>query len=281
MGRYLRLAAVCGSLLAAAPAFAETNCTRDGLEAAVNSYVAAQTNGTPSTMQLASGLMYRENMEPADISRGILNSRQKIDLHRSIYDTTLCESFTEVVITDPAHPYVLGTRLKLLGGKISEIETLVTDHDDWLFNAANTYKYSAAENWSPIPADRRHDRATLISAAKAYLDLFEDKSVQVPWGTPCARLEGGIYTAKGRPDDTCNVGVPDNTKLVDRRFIVDETLGSVVSLLRFGKNSLPDSHLFRVENGKLRYVHTITVCKTFNCGFPVPEQLRQASGAKR
>ena len=24
----------------------------------------------------------------------------------------------------------------------------------------------------------------------AYLDLFKDKSVQVPWGTPCTRLEG-------------------------------------------------------------------------------------------
>jgi hypothetical protein len=32
--------------------------------------------------------------------------------------------------------------------------------------------------------------------------------------------------------------------------------------------------MFRVERDKIRYVHTITVCKTFNCGVPVPEQLR-------
>jgi len=38
----------------------------------------------------------------------------------------------------------------------------------------------------------------------------------------------------------------------------------------FGNNQLPDAHTFRIEHGKLRYVHTITVCKTFNCGFKPP-----------
>jgi hypothetical protein len=26
-------------------------------------------------------------------------------------------------------------------------------------------------------------------------------------------------------------------------------------------------------DGKIRAIHTLTVCKTFNCGFPVPEAL--------
>jgi hypothetical protein len=50
----------------------------------------------------------------------------------------------------------------------------------------------------------------------------------------------------------------------NRRFIVDPTIGSVVVFCTFGAGSpgggsgAPDTHLFRVENGTLRYVHTLT-----------------------
>ena len=29
----------------------------------------------------------------------------------------------------------------------------------------------------------------------------------VPWGFPCVRVEGGAYTGKGSPADSCEVGV--------------------------------------------------------------------------
>ena len=48
-----------------------------------------------------------------------------------------------------------------------------------------------------------------------------------------------------------------------RQFVVDEVTGSVVVWCTFGAGSAnssgaADTHLFRVENGKLRYVHTLT-----------------------
>ncbi|MGA8013500.1 MAG: hypothetical protein WB949_13805, partial [Candidatus Acidiferrales bacterium] len=43
-----------------------------------------------------------------------------------------------------------------------------------------------------------------------------------------------------------------------RRFVVDETIGAVVAFCTFGVGGLPDTHLFRIEKGKLRYVHTLT-----------------------
>jgi len=260
--------------LAATPALAQQSCTRTALEEATRSYVAAQQAGEPSLIKLAPDAKIQEQMETIPLSAALLNRPQKIDFHRAIHDTQGCESFVEVVIADPAHPYVLGTRIKLAGDQVSELEALVTDADDWLFKASNTLAYSRAEKWDMIPAAKQDSRETIIAAADAYLDLFNDPTTKVPWGSPCARLEGGIYTAKGAPgvvskDDSCAVGVPKNTPLVDRRYLVDQDLGSVVVLLRFGNSSLPDSHLFRVENGMLRYVHTITVCKTLNCGFPI------------
>jgi hypothetical protein len=271
----LGMALTIVSLLAAAPVAAQDGCTRASLAAAVDSYVAAQKAGDPSIMALMPPVKYVENKVETEFAKAILHTPLKIDFHRSIFDTRSCESFTELTVTDPAHPYVIGTRLKAGRDGISEIESLVTDADDWLFHATNTRKFAAAENWNPIPADSRAGRAALIAAADAYLDLFNDKDVKVPWGSPCARLEGGLYTGRGLPTDTCNIGVPSGIELKNRRYIVDEELGSVVVLLDFGPQNLPDSHLFRVENGTLRYVHTITVCRTFNCGFPVPEMLKQ------
>jgi hypothetical protein len=65
----------------------------------------------------------------------------------------------------------------------------------------------------------------------------------------------------GDPEDTCEVGVPTGVSFPVRHHVVDPTIGAVVALVAFGgENGLPDSHLFRVEKGKLRWVHTITVC---------------------
>jgi hypothetical protein len=158
-------------------------------------------------------------------------------------------------------------RIKTANARIAELETLVTDADDWLFNADNYLKYSPAENWGVIPAASRDTRQTLVAAANAYFDVFDDNSVKVPWGTPCNRLEGGIRTGRGTAEDSCNVGVPSGMKLTERRFIADPDIGAVVGFIRW-PTSVPDSHLFRVENGRIRFVHSLTVCTVPNCGFP-------------
>ena len=86
----------------------------------------------------------------------------------------------------------------------------------------------------------------------------------MPWGYPCQRTEGGAHTGKGVPEDSCDVGVPSGVNIANRRFIVDPTIGAVVAFCTFGAGNAnggsgsPDTHLFRVENGKLRYVHTLT-----------------------
>ena len=257
---------VCVSLATAVQGMAQAPCTRADLQSAVNSYIAAQRGS--ASLPLAPSAKYVENTVESSFDKGIVKTPLKIDFTRSLLDTEICETFTEVIVTDKSHPYVLGVRLKVAnGGRISELETLVTDADDWLFNADNYLKYSPVEDWGVIPAGSRDSRQTLIAAANAYFDVFDDNSVKVPWGTPCNRLEGGIRTGRGMPDDSCNVGVPSGMKLTNRRFIADPETGSVVGFIRW-PSSVPDSHLFRVEGGKLRFVHSLTVCTVPNCGFP-------------
>jgi hypothetical protein len=254
-----------GGLLAPAAGYAQISCSREGLQRAVDLYIAAQTKGDTSGMPLANGLGYMENMAPADMATGLIGRPLKIDHTISAFDTATCQTFTEVIVTDTAQPYVLATRLRVNHDTIAEIEILWTTTGYWLFNADNYLKYSSAEDWGTIPADRRDTRGTLVAAANAYLDAFlEGRTDQVPWGEPCNRTEGGARTGTGLPTDSCNVGVPSGVNIANRRFIVDETIGAVAVFCTFGAGSpgggsgAPDTHFFRVENGRLRYVHTLT-----------------------
>jgi hypothetical protein len=267
MRRFARSFVVLSAVLLtpAVGAAQQVSCVRGGLQRAVNLYIEAQTKGDPSGLPLANGLGYYENMERIDPAQGLIGQALKIDHHRSLLDEATCQTFTEVIVTDAAKPYVLGTRMRVNHDKIAEIEIIWTTTGYWLFNADNYLKYSSAEDWGPIPADRRDSRETLTAAANAYLDAFlEGKIDQVPWGFPCVRVEGGMYTGKGSPSDSCEVGVPAGVNIVNRRFVVDEVIGSVVVYCTFGAggpdggSGAPDTHLFRVENGKLRYVHTLT-----------------------
>ena len=256
---------VLGAWLVPAASFAQISCSRDGLQRAADLYIAAQTKGDTSGLPLATGLGYVENMTPVAIDSGLIKTAMKIDHHRSLLDPSTCQTFTEVIVTDKEKPYVLGTRMRVNRDKIAEIEILWTTTGYWLFNADAYLKWSSSEKWDVIPASARDTRATLVAAANAYLDAFlEGKKDGVPWGYPCNRTEGGMHTGKGDPSDSCDVGVPAGVNIANRRFVVDETIGSVVVFCTFGAGSAaggsgaPDTHLFRVENGKLRYVHTLT-----------------------
>jgi hypothetical protein len=79
--------------------------------------------------------------------------------------------------------------------------------------------------------------------------------------------------------------MPAGVNVANRQFIVDEVTGSVVAWCTFGagganSSGAADTHLFRVENGKLRYVHTIThlLQSSFRGGPTGTEADRQPAG---
>ncbi|KAK3291452.1 uncharacterized protein B0H64DRAFT_409063 [Chaetomium fimeti] len=94
---------------------ASAACTRAFLQEVTASYVAALSSGEgpAGISNLAQDdVIYQENDADMDIAEGILSAAIKIDFDRSIYDTTECASYTEIVATT-GHPYVIGTRLAL------------------------------------------------------------------------------------------------------------------------------------------------------------------------
>ncbi|MEP7311898.1 MAG: hypothetical protein ABI859_04910 [Pseudomonadota bacterium] len=241
------------------------SCSRGGIQTAINLYLEAQSKGDISGLPLATGLGYQENMKAADVKTGFLVKPLKIDRALNLIDQDSCQSFTEIIVTNKAEPYVAGVRMRVNRDKIAEIEVVWTTTGYWLFNADAYLQHGSIENWGPIPPENRDTRGTLVKAANAYLDAFLEAKIDlVPWGFPCVRIEGGMYTGKGRNDDSCEAGVPPGVNIANRRFVVDEVIGSVVVYCTFGAggpnggSGAPDTHLFRLENGKLRYVHTLT-----------------------
>jgi hypothetical protein len=237
-------------------------CTRQSLQSAVDSYLAAQKAGDRTRMALAEKVKYLENMSDVDAGKGLWNTALPIAFSRSFLDKDRCRTFSEVIVTEGGHPYVIGTRLSVDAGKITGIDSLVSDKGDWLFNANAYLKYSRQEDWT-APKSSQESMQELINAANSYLDLFSDKLVKTPWGRPCARLEGGAYTNRsGDPNATCEVGIPPGVLyIVNRDYMVDEEQGVINVFCRFGNSTtgMPDSHTFRLVDGKLRNVHTISI----------------------
>jgi hypothetical protein len=266
-----------GAAASGAAKSASGGCSREVLQKVADAYVKAQTAGKAAMVPLAKGAYYGENDKAMDVSKGVLAGPLKVDFTRSLYDTTQCAAFTELVAATDPHPYVILTRMEASkNGKVSKMESVVTDQGDWVFGADKYLSFTKGENWGEIPKDKRDTRAVIQAAADAYLDNWGNPDLAVPHGTPCARLEGSMYTGTRNPEgNTCNMGkFPQLLKVTHRRYVIDETVGAVVIFHNFPwlDRSLPSAdpgtpagQMFRVEGGKNRYIHELTTCAAPGC----------------
>jgi len=250
-------------------------CSRAALQEATASYVRAQAAGQLDLLHLASNASYAENDIPMDIKKGVLAQAITVDNSRSLHDSVECATFTEITAATNKHPYVIHTRMLVSESAITAIESVVTDEGDWVFNATGHLYWSKRETWDPIPEAKRDTRATIKAAGDAYLNQWANSTLPVPLGTPCARLEGGMYTGDRNPSgNTCKMpAFPQPLKAGNRRYVIDEELGAMDIFNGFPwlertkpDGSVPSSNLFRVEGGLIRYIHEITVCETPKCG---------------
>jgi hypothetical protein len=242
-------------------------CTRELLQGLVNGYLAALEAGDASKMALADGAKFIQDLKNSSFTTGIWTVKPKVSFHRDFLDIDSCSAYVEMFDSVNKHAYNIGAQIRTINGFITEISALVADSGDWSIKGradiAKMVKISSGEKWAMIAKAQQNDRATIKAAGDAYLDCFLDSTkVTVPWGTPCARLEGSMYTGNasnpGGSSGTCNIGVPQGINITDRRYTIDVDMGTVDIFCKFG-GGMPDSHLFRIESGKLRYVHTISI----------------------
>lgn len=265
MTRFLFAALASAAAFVSSPASAQGACNRELLDGIAGDWISAIEKGSGFELNLGEWVDFQANLEIGFMG-DFLDTPRKVDWHRALLDTSACKVMVETVILDDAEPLVLSTVLTNGFFGVSPISNIVSGKGDWLFDASATLQRASAEDWSPLPEDRRMTREKLVAVADAYLNRFSDPGVEVPFATPCARLEGGTYI------EDCAAGLPDDVAMAERQYVVDPVLGAVNVQLRLGPDRLADSHTFRIEDGKIRYVHTVTNCGGRpNCGFPTPD----------
>ncbi|KAK3374615.1 hypothetical protein B0H63DRAFT_399684 [Podospora didyma] len=267
---------IISGILALFPPLALATCQQSALRIAADLYYKTQTSADIDASFLGTGVQYLENSRQVDIKTGLLSQKLAVDYVHSIIDQDGCAVFTELIVTNPANPYVINAQIfyKEDAGAPSgdhvdvlKVDTVVATTGDWEFNATARLAYVSRENWGPLNSSRPQQddaRASIQAAADAYLDLWTKGNSEraVPWAAPCSRLDGGnTYW----PDE-CAVGLvlpasaaAENT---NRRYVIDETVGAASVFCDFGSlGNAPDSHEFRVVGGRIRYVHQITATK--------------------
>ncbi|KAK4112683.1 hypothetical protein N656DRAFT_778900 [Canariomyces notabilis] len=267
------------TLLALLAISASSACTRPFLINTTTSYLAAQEAGNPSLFQpftLGSpNFIYLENNQLTTLTASRLSTSLKVDFSRSIHDTTQCAAFTEIIAANDPNPHVIHTRMVFdpATEKATLIESVVTTTGDWLFNATGTLALNAGEDWTQLPVGQQASREEIQTVGDAYFDRFKNVSVTVPWGAPCYRLEGGLPARGEMQGEECVMVWPSTIVVPYRRYVVDETVGAVDLFVGFpgldrtqGQAAMPDSHLFRVEGGKIKYLHTASACVVDGCG---------------
>lgn len=257
---------------------AQAACDRVMLQELTDTYIEAQTSGQPAMLPLAEGAYYGENNMPVDVTAGVVSQALTVDFTRNLLDTTQCATFTELVAATHPHPYVIHTRMEVNEeGKVNVMESVVTDEGDWVFGATDFLTHTTSEDWSEIPEDQRDKREVIQASAEAYINNWGEPFLPVPHGTPCARLEGRIYTGSRDPEaQSCTMGAfPMPLVTGNRRYVIDETIGAITIFHDFPfldaglgpyHPGTPASQTFRVEGGMNRYIHEVTACTTPNCG---------------
>src|ERR1044071_3818755 len=82
----------------APPAPPKPVCTRQSLQAATDSYLAAQKAGDRTKMTFAEKAKHLENMAAIEPGKGLWNTALPIAFSRSFLDKDRCKTFSEVIV---------------------------------------------------------------------------------------------------------------------------------------------------------------------------------------
>ena len=285
----------------AKPAAAATaDCDRECLNHFVDQYLGAVVAHDPSKLPLAKSVKFTEDgvrLEPGD---GLWATASGVGNYRLYFDEPAAGAAgVFALIQENGTPAILQARLKVVGMKITEIETLVARKETTAF--LNTDNLTAVRPvfLETVPPADRPSRAEMVAMVGKYFDGIEQGNGDiVPFDKDCIRIENGIQTCPGSPTSplgALSCGAQLSTKIFTyiqsvspRRFpIVDAERGLVLAIVRFnhpatsqtvevpgrGKmtmgrysqwpNSTQIAELFKVKDRKIKEISAVIVTQPY------------------
>ena len=283
--------------------------TREALYAQAEAYLDALEARDPSRLGWAEHVGFTENNVQLMIGDGLWNT---ISARRRGYDLKAADTATGQVawfgiVEEHGHPAVMALRLRIAGGKIAEVETIVCRLMEFgPFPVIDDDRLPRPLMLADVPEAERRPRARLISIADGYFDTLQlnDGQLFTEFTEGCDRIENGLQT-------TNNTSMPDypiaamdcaeqfrqgqyiyDDRLRDRRFpLVDEEKGLVLAagfIDHSGKvvdvtwtdgvtkaksvfhfpHSFALLELFKIDGGKIAAVEAVFVTVPYNMPSP-------------
>ena len=192
-------AGLCAPLAAAgeAPAVQQTAaaCDRECLYRVLDGYLAALQARDPKRVRWAAQVRNTENNVELRVGDGLWGTITGLDAYEMRFadpQQGQVAIFGVLTETDTKAPYA--TRLKVVGGTVAEVETIVVRPQDSGIPFV-TADIKPLPVWNEmLPAAQRTSRADMIAAANGYFETLQlnDGTLHVQFTDDCNRRENGM-----------------------------------------------------------------------------------------
>lgn len=257
------------SIQSFANASAAPACDRDCLKGFVTRYLDALAAHKPEALPVAANIKFTEDCKEMKLGEGMWKSSTGLrDYRRDILDVRAGVAVSFLVAEENKSPVLYVIRLKIDGGKISEIETTAVRNKEegMLFNPQNLQTVRK-EMITPPEKSQLNSREDAVRIALTYpegLRIGSFVKADSPMAQDAYRYENGQLMAG--PGCTffkgCDVmktqTIPTLSEITHRVMAVDEEQGVVAVRMNFGKGStfqgggvLDVWHSFKIYGGQI------------------------------
>jgi len=241
-------------------------CTRALLDSIADAYFAALSAGDPSSLPLATNVKFTENAQASQLgSTEFWKNAGDTKHSQRALDTTACSVAAQAVIPESGTDRPVGLRLKVVAGKITEIETIVVRPGDYSASFAVASNPTAIIDiakdigWhDEVAQDKRATRQQLSSWVDKYFRAFPSGVCNVT--SACRRLENGGGNFSCGTGASCNASTPTTGgEFVPRVIVVDELRGIAAGFTIFDYQTTGhlDMHMIKMSGGQVHAVHAI------------------------
>ncbi len=270
--RTIKAAMRASALLVLASSANAQDCDRACLRGTIDQYLDALVKHDTSLLPLAPSVRFTEDHRDAQLGAGTWQSIERLgDFRQDVLDPQTHNAGVHVLAYENGMPVLIATRLKVEGGKVSEIESTVVRNreEGMIFNPDAITTASAAMNVTPTP-QQRNTRAEMIELALRYpegLRVGSFVASNAQFGEQAYRFENGQLMA----GPGCSF-LPGCDKIREQRLptlagikaqvaAVDEEQGIVWLRMNFGPGSLMRGEgelsvweMFKIYDGKIQAV---------------------------
>ena len=176
---------------------AAQQCNRDCLKNAMTAYLNALVAQDPSKAPLAPNVRFTEDAKELKVGDGFWKTATRLgDYRQDFIDVQEQVIASWVIVEESGRPAKLTARLKVAGGRITEIETLVGHGGERVMGGAAMV--TRPDMGVAPPAGQRNSRSELIRIADHYprgLTIGGFDKVDAPFAKDAYRIENGMVMA--------------------------------------------------------------------------------------